>query len=259
MAAAAERPPLIGPWPGAWQQGICEDCRRVRVKRKGGEKDGCDCHTPKRAEPQSLRLEAASQPGRHLSVGNRTSDQVQRRLARPPQAALYNCSLSLPAPPIRLAWSRLHLLSLPVCWGETLPVAHLRSHPLPSNSPQFSLYIRALSPGWKPHGPWAHSWSEKVWISYRRHPRGERGSGAERRWLSSPNPASADARVSGEPRQVPREPGARRVWESGPAAGRGAEEGGRRGSLACPFAGRGPERRAGDVAAADLPGAQCPF
>lgn len=115
------------------------------------------------------------------------------------------------------------------------------------------------SPPTKPHGPWAHSWSEKVWISYRRQPRGERGSGAGRRRLPSPKPASADARVSGEPRQVPREPGARRVWESGLAAGRGAEEGGRRGSLACPFAGRGPERRAGDVAAADLPGAQCPF
>lgn len=42
----------------------------------------------------------------------------------------------------------------------------------------------------------------------RRQPGGERGSGAAKRWLSSPSPASADERVSGEPRQVPREPGA---------------------------------------------------
>lgn len=51
-------------------QGICKECRRVRVERKGRKNDGCDCHIPNRAKPQSLNLEAASQPGRHLSVGN---------------------------------------------------------------------------------------------------------------------------------------------------------------------------------------------
>lgn len=113
-----------------------------------------------------------------------------------------------------------------------------------------------------PQGPWAQSWFEKVWISSWRQSggeRGARGSGAGKRWLSDPSPASADAKVFGEPRLVPREPRASRDWESGRAAGRGAVEEGGRGSLACPFGGRGPERRAGDAAAADLPGAQCPF
>ena len=96
-----------------------------KKKKRERERDGYDCHTPNGAEPQSLRLEAASQPGRHLSVGNRTSDQVQRRLKRPPQAALYKLQSFTSCPPFLQAWSRLHLLSLPVCWGQTLPVAHL--------------------------------------------------------------------------------------------------------------------------------------
>lgn len=41
-------------------QGICKECKSVRVERKSLEKDDCDCHISNRLKPQGLCFEAAS-------------------------------------------------------------------------------------------------------------------------------------------------------------------------------------------------------
>lgn len=88
----------------------------------------------------------------------------------------------------------------------------------------------------------------------------EAGRGGLGGGLSGPRTASADARVCGDPGQVPP-----RTWglaRLGVRAGSGARGRGRKaaeGAQPAPSGGGVLSAGQGDVAAADLPGAQCPF
>ena len=144
--------------------------------------------------------------------------------------------MQMNSPESGLPKGRIALLSFPLSFPFALDI-------LPS------LYLS--SPPTDPHGPWARSGVEKVWISSRRQCRGERfsrlgcwGGG----WLSGPSTAGAGARVCGETGQVPPEnlgPGA--FGSRGGQRGEGPREEGRRGSRVGSFWGRGPERRAGGM------------
>lgn len=110
-----------------------------------------------------------------------------------------------------------------------------------------SLYFS--SPPTDPHGPWARSCIEKVWISSRRPCRGERfsrlGRGV-RGWVAV-RPSHRQRWCKGlrragpgnPPTPPPREPGTWRVGELGRAAGRGAQGGRRRREPSRPLSGEG--------------------
>lgn len=124
---------------------FAEEYKRARMAKKKRERERkvARLSHPRRAEPQSLRLRQPYSLAA-ISVGNRTSDQVQT-LERPPCESFYKLCLSLPAPHSSRPGPDFTFFLCQFAGANPAGSALRCSQiPSPSNLPYSSLYIRVF-------------------------------------------------------------------------------------------------------------------